>query len=401
MLPLTAALAAVATIGALVGGSLSTSTQEASPRILTVDQEGGADARTIGEAVALADAGDTILVMPGTYRESVHVTEAITIRGDGDQATVVIEVPADGAEVPGAEGTDIDAFYGLFVEATDARIENLTVLGLKFGIAVVLRGGAPVLDAVTVRLQGDFSGGTPRKGHAGLLVDGDSQARLTGVNIVGWVDLAGAPTITDSDFPDTCIAIAPSASRPVIATSTLASCPWSFAIEVGNTLHSPVLVKPSGDGAPMAVIRNNDISATDDAVLVSSAGSMVTVTGNVIEGALSLVRFSGGTGGLVEDNQLRDGGTGVNAGGAVADLTIRGNTMSGLRSGITLTRSGAEVIGNTIRDNGAGLTLMGVVTATFSGNTICGNDQNVVVAPNATVPDLSGNEICPDASPAP
>ena len=48
---------------------------------------GGGDFATIGEAVAAARDGDTILVAPGTYDESVTVTKDITIRGDGDRAT--------------------------------------------------------------------------------------------------------------------------------------------------------------------------------------------------------------------------------------------------------------------------------------------------------------------------
>ncbi len=40
--------------------------------------------------------GDTVLVKPGTYLESIVITEDITLRGDGDPGTVVIEFTADG-----------------------------------------------------------------------------------------------------------------------------------------------------------------------------------------------------------------------------------------------------------------------------------------------------------------
>ena len=49
-----------------------------------VAQDGSGTVTTIAEGVAMAQDGDTVLVKPGTYHESVAITEDITLRGDGD-----------------------------------------------------------------------------------------------------------------------------------------------------------------------------------------------------------------------------------------------------------------------------------------------------------------------------
>jgi len=69
---------------------------------------------TIGAAVAEAQDGDTVLVRPGTYRESVTITRAITIRGDGDRVAIVVEV----------EGSEC-----LILRETAAHVSNLTFRG--------------------------------------------------------------------------------------------------------------------------------------------------------------------------------------------------------------------------------------------------------------------------------
>lgn len=52
---------------------------------------GPGDYATIGEAVAVARDGDTVLVRPGQYEESVTLEgKSITIQGDGDRDEIVV-----------------------------------------------------------------------------------------------------------------------------------------------------------------------------------------------------------------------------------------------------------------------------------------------------------------------
>jgi hypothetical protein len=91
---------------------------------------------TISAAVAAAHDGDTVLVQPGRYKESVVVEgKAITIRGDGERDAIVVgwyEGPA------------------FRLKETCSTLAGLTIVGGTFNesevrAALVLTGGAPQL----------------------------------------------------------------------------------------------------------------------------------------------------------------------------------------------------------------------------------------------------------------
>ncbi len=91
---------------------------------------------TIGDAVAEARDGDTVLVRPGTYRETVTITRAITLRGDGDRKAIIVQF--EGAEC-------------LVLHETTAAVTNMTFR--KGGseaanvqsAAILIDGGSPTL----------------------------------------------------------------------------------------------------------------------------------------------------------------------------------------------------------------------------------------------------------------
>ncbi len=126
---------------------------------IVVAQDGSGTYRTITDAVAVAQDGDTVLVKPGTYPESVAITEDITLRGDGDPGTVVIEFSADGPTHPLEE----EPFaYGILLDDSDAQVVNITVRGHQNAAgsekaisAVMIAGGGPVIEKLDVILDGD------------------------------------------------------------------------------------------------------------------------------------------------------------------------------------------------------------------------------------------------------
>ena len=63
-----------------------------SAAIITVDDSGAADYRTIQEAINNAQDGDTIVVKPGTYREQVSfIGRRVTVRSDDPNDPAVVE----------------------------------------------------------------------------------------------------------------------------------------------------------------------------------------------------------------------------------------------------------------------------------------------------------------------
>ena len=124
---------------------------------LVVDPESG-PYQSIDEALASAESGDVIEVMPGTYEGSLHIaTNDLTIRGAARNDVVLLAnnpfLPGDGALV--AKGVTL-------------TLENLTLSGRSAARAVRVEGANLTLQNVDLR-----NGAMLGKGGL-LFVDGDS-----------------------------------------------------------------------------------------------------------------------------------------------------------------------------------------------------------------------------------
>lgn len=94
---------------------------------------------TIAAALAMSQSGDTILIKPGVYTESLIIDKAVSLIGDGDRATIIIESNNRPC---------------LTLCAPDIRIEGLTVnvrgsLSRKnhlYGAIDISRGQAEIVD---------------------------------------------------------------------------------------------------------------------------------------------------------------------------------------------------------------------------------------------------------------
>lgn len=126
----------------LVGASLASCGGNSAPRVINVP----GDKPTISEAVKSAHRGDTVLIAPGTYRESVTVdVSGIVIRGT-DRNGVVL----DGGDT---------LSNGILVTADGVRVENLTVHsytqnGVVFNGILAATKGKAVDPAVTYGTPG-------------------------------------------------------------------------------------------------------------------------------------------------------------------------------------------------------------------------------------------------------
>lgn len=105
---------------------------------------------SIQEAIYNARSGDTILVYPGTYYESLRVTDSLTLRGlrEGGKAPVLAppgQAPAITLSSPSfdnemtVDGFDIETSvidYAIIVERTTANVRNNRIKGAGYGVAV-------------------------------------------------------------------------------------------------------------------------------------------------------------------------------------------------------------------------------------------------------------------------
>jgi nitrous oxidase accessory protein len=118
----------------------------------------GTDAPSPAAAVAAAQAGDVVLLPPGSWPGPVRLDKAVTLRGlggvlDGGGVGTVLTIDAPGARVEGLRlrngGDDVgapDACIFITKQATDAVIRDSTMSGCAFGIWVHETRGVRILD---------------------------------------------------------------------------------------------------------------------------------------------------------------------------------------------------------------------------------------------------------------
>ncbi|MFQ6060565.1 MAG: NosD domain-containing protein, partial [Thermoplasmata archaeon] len=111
------------------------------PGIITVDDDGPADFKTIQEAIDAANPGDKIFVYAGTYREHVNVYKRVTLEGEdrelvivtGSGTGIVFYVTADDVSI--SYFTIKDGEYGIFSDRTNGlKVEWNIVTNYDYGI---------------------------------------------------------------------------------------------------------------------------------------------------------------------------------------------------------------------------------------------------------------------------
>ena len=105
---------------------------------LVVDASGGGDFLTIASAIASSRPQGRIVVRPGTYSETLIITQDVFIDGDGQGANVVIE------GLPGAHAIEL--------RSGSPRLSGMTIRTVANGReakvwgAIAVRGGRPVIE---------------------------------------------------------------------------------------------------------------------------------------------------------------------------------------------------------------------------------------------------------------
>lgn len=118
---------------ALLIASLSMSAHAATLHVRTA----GSDAcdgircakRTIQSAIAAAQAGDEIRIHPGTFAENVVIDKAVTLRGAGQDRTVVVPAVSKANPCPDGGSLCEDDVAVILVRASGVTITSLTVDG--------------------------------------------------------------------------------------------------------------------------------------------------------------------------------------------------------------------------------------------------------------------------------
>jgi F-box protein 11 len=363
-------LLTVLAAGAVVAGA----TYLAGPGRLVVDPNDPDAYQTIAAAVDAAEDGDTILVRPGTYNESVTITKDITLRGDGPREEIVIEIAADGPTVPTEFGAKA---FGLAFEDSDADVSALTVRAtpgesdadpFQF-TSIAIDGGAPRIHDVTSELGVWLTGGT-------------------------------VATISDSSFGGSVIS---RASGPITI--------------VRNTVRRHIDVDPAPDQG-QSIVRGNhaagvnflgpvlaeanvlrltdlpDTGSNSEFVGIDVGGEGWIVRGNDLSGFVTAIDVRYGGSGAIEGNTLSDNVTGILL--RAGEFHVLENDVHGGGTGINVLLGTVTLNGNNVEEADVGVMVGATARSILSDNVLCGNGVNLSIAEGADAVVEDGNEVCPD-----
>ncbi|NBT26908.1 MAG: hypothetical protein EBT09_10215, partial [Actinobacteria bacterium] len=286
------------------------------PKRLIVDAAGNGDYRTIASAVLGARPQDTIVVRPGTYKESLTIDRDVHIVGEGGRSMVIVEGVPDGYN-PGAPPQGPQAAR---------ELPSPTWAPPPGGRSRVNGEGAPEAKSSSGQAPVLFGFFSFRAGSATLT---GLTIRVVGIGPVGTATgaievLAGTPVIEDCDLTSSAgsaVYILGAGANPVIrnctirngkgvgvtvqykALGTIEKCVIS-----GNA-YAGVEIKTGGN----PTVRNCEIrDGKQDGVLVWEQGQG-TIENCVISGnAYAGVGIISGGNPFIRDCEIRDGqGPGV------------------------------------------------------------------------------------------
>lgn len=142
------------------------------------------------------------------------------------------------------------------------------------------------------------------------------------------------------------------------------------------------------------IIRNNTISGAGTGINVGGHDAQPVIEGNhLLENGTGLAVRAGASA-MITGNELIDNEIAISV---ASDAVLDGNDIRGGKVGILLLGGSPALKDNTIEGVERGLVVGLGTTPTLVGNTICGNVTNLDVSERAEAPDLTGNEVCPDA----
>ncbi|MDH6143229.1 MULTISPECIES: right-handed parallel beta-helix repeat-containing protein [Kitasatospora] len=339
-----AASVAMAACGCSSSGSTSADARHPAGTVLRVPQ----DFRTVQQAVDTAREGDTVLIGPGTYRESVHLAKPRVVLRGTDRNAVVF----DGG---------VRMVNGITVTGAGSVVENLTVHGY-------LANGVLFTGVTDERLQQRGAGGSaynPLDTARFPAVQGFRATRVTAYDngLYGIYAFDARGGVIEDSY----------ASGQADSGIYVGQCKPCDTVVRGNTMeHNAVGIELTNASDGLSVLGNR--------VAANRVG--VTVNSNDQE-ALAPQHGAVIAGNVVADNNAADTpeqadggfGIGIGIGGGTGNRVQRNLVRGNQAAGVVVTdppghpASDNRVEGNRVTGNGVDL----VLAAADPGNCFGGN----------------------------
>ena len=318
------------------------------PSRLVVDASGSGDYKTIASAILGAKPGDTIVLRPGTYKESLRINNDVRIVGEGGRSKVIVE---------GAPGANVFEFT-----AGSATLTGMTIRIVGTGPAGTATG------AISVR------GGTPVIEDCDLTSSAGAAVFIRG---------AGAnPTIRNStmlDSRDFGVFVYEQGQGTIERCVISGNTNPGVGIRTGGNAYGGVGIRTGGN----PTVRDCEIRDGQGAGVAVDEQGLGTIERCVISGnAYSGVQIRTGGNPTVRDCRIRDGqGAGVavdeQGQGTIERCVISGNANAGAQ----ISKGGNPAVRDCeIRDGKqAGVYVYDQGQGTFTGNTLTGNPSGAWV----------------------
>lgn len=247
---------------------------------------------TIEYAVSQANSGDTISIGSGTYAESVHIRESLTLVGAGTSGTGATSITGDtesGDPSVWLDGIDVNT-------PPQVTVRDINVSGNEDNDGVFVQGGSSVDQPVTMTVVDSV---VSNNDSDGVNVAGQAIATITGSTLSGNGNEGVVATAVDSGQPTVTMsgdylsgnadggAVNEGASSFSITTSTL-----DRNVGAGVVADAGDVTVTSSTVSNTAPFGGQEATPFGGGVLVFEGNSAViqssTIVGNTGQGVLSL-----------------------------------------------------------------------------------------------------------------
>ena len=318
--------------GGLLGEPERSETFDIPAEAIVVSPDDEGVTATISEAIAQADEGDTVAVLPGDYVENLVIDKDIELIGAGRPEDVVLR--------PATSDEPI-----ILIDGGDPTISGFTISGPSNSVRIV--ASAPT---ITEMVFDDV---------------GDQWWTYTGAGWDGFDD--AAPSIMVELF-----------SFPTIQGNTFVG---GGEIEVAN--------------GSDAIITDNELTE-GAAIFLNDAGDDTLVQGNrITDSGLYSIESTSCSELVIERNIISQSDPGIAIQAGCLTGTIRDNEIRGANVGIQLhDRTTAQIIGNVIDTDGVALEIHEGAEPMLTDNELCGENAIMAVMRGGRPLELSGNTLC-------